>query len=94
MDRQCLWQCALGGLPPSPGFLPRALFPVPISALSRMDNDERGKLLKFDTAAKRKKLYGGAPGKGPNRELMLKILGTVVAAAAVALGYYALYGIG
>ena len=59
-----------------------------------MDDEERGKLLKFDAAAKRKKLNGGAPGKGPNKELMLKILGTAVAAAAVALGYFALYGIG
>ena len=59
-----------------------------------MDEDERGRLLKFDPAAKRKgKLNGATPAKGLNKDFLLKILGTAVAAATVALGYYALYGI-
>ena len=58
-----------------------------------MDDDERGKILKFDPATERKKnLNGKSPGKGPNKDVLLKVLGTVALIAGFALAYYALKG--
>jgi hypothetical protein len=58
-----------------------------------MDDDERGKVFKFDPAAGRKKtLNGASPGKGPNKDVLLKVLGTVALIAGFALAYYALKG--
>jgi hypothetical protein len=58
-----------------------------------MDDEDRGTVVKFDPAAERKKkLNGKPPSEGPNKDVLVKVLGTVVLIAGFALAYYALKG--
>jgi hypothetical protein len=53
-------------------------------------DDDRGTVIKFEPALKRKKPTGGPAGKGVNSNLLRTILKTLVVVVVVALGYYAL----
>jgi len=58
-----------------------------------MDDEKRGTILKFDPVAERKKkLNGESPGKGPNKDALLRVLGTIALIAGFALAYYAFKG--